>query len=185
MALVQTREHLLGGLELEHERLIALRFLFKARQRLIDRGDVGQHELGLNGFDVALRVDLLGNVLDIGVAEETNDLANRIGLANVGQELIAQALALACAGNQASNVNEFDRCRHDFSRMVDFREFIQTIIGNGNHARIGLNGGKRIVRSEPGFLGKGGEKRRLANVGQANNTDRKRHAHPLHTYLRR
>ena len=185
MALVQTREHLLGGLELEHERLIALRFLFKARQRLIDRGDVGQHELGLNGFDVALRVDLLGNVLDIGVAEETNDLANRIGLANVGQELVAQALALACTGNQASNVNEFDRCRHDFSRMVDFREFIQTIIGNGNHARIGLNGGKRIVRGEPGFLGKGGEKRRLANVGQANNTDRKRHAHPLHTYLRR
>ena len=66
MALVQTREHLLGGLELEHERLIALRFLFKARQRLIDRGDVGQHELGLNGFDVALRVDLLETCSTLG-----------------------------------------------------------------------------------------------------------------------
>ena len=53
MALVQAVEHLLRGLELGGERLVAAGILLQARQRFLNGGHIGEDELGLYGFHVA------------------------------------------------------------------------------------------------------------------------------------
>ena len=65
-----------------------------ARRRLLDGGQVGQAELGLDHLDVGDRVDLAGDVDHVLVVEAAHDVDDRVGLADVGEELVAQALAL-------------------------------------------------------------------------------------------
>ena len=63
---------------------------------MLDRLDVGA------GFDLAVDV---GDVL---VAEDPRHLADRVRLADVGEELVAQALALGGAPDDAGDVDELD-----------------------------------------------------------------------------
>ena len=175
MALVETLEHLLGGGKLGGARLVALGLLLKARDRLLDGGHVGQDQLGLDGLHVALRIDLAGDVHDVGIAEEAHDLADRIGLADVRQELVAQALALRRARHQTGDVDELDRRGHDARRMVDRRQRVEARVGHRHHAHVGLDGGEGVVGGQTALVGQSGEQRGLAHVGHADDTDRKGH----------
>ena len=92
-----------------------------------------------------------------------------IGFANMRQEFVAQALAGARASNQARNVDKLNNGRHDALRGDDGSQFLQAGIGYFHHARVGLNGTKRIVFGCNACFGQGVEKGGLANVGQAHN----------------
>ena len=140
-----------------------------------DGGNIGKDQFGFDGFNVALRVNLLGYVLYVRIAEKTNHFTDGVRFANIRQEFVAQTFALRSTGNQACNINEFHRCRDDLRRMVDGSKAVKALIGNGNQANIGLDGCKRIVCSKSALLRKGGEQRRLANVRQANNANGKGH----------
>ena len=175
MAFVESLEHLLGGFELEHGGFITLGFFLQTRQSLLNRGNISQHKLGLDSFHVRLRINLLGHMLDVGVAEETYNFADSIGLANIGEEFIAQALALASACNQTCDIDEFHRGRHNLGRIVDLRQRVQTIVGHRNQTHIRLDCGKGIIGGKTALLRKRGKQRRLADVRQAHNTDGKRH----------
>ena len=59
------------------------------RQRVLDGLQVGEDQLGVDGVDVVGRVDLAVDVDDVVVFEGAYDLADRVGLANVGEELVA------------------------------------------------------------------------------------------------
>ena len=80
------------------------------------RRQVGQAELGLDDLDVGDRVDLAGDVDDVLVVEAAHDVDDRVGLADVGEELVAEAFALRRAGDEAGDVDELDDRRHDASR---------------------------------------------------------------------
>ena len=62
MALVQAGEHLACRLQLRRARLIALGLLFQTRDGLLNRGDIGQDELGLDSVHVRPRIHLAGHV---------------------------------------------------------------------------------------------------------------------------
>ena len=68
------------------------------------------------------RVDLAGDVDDVLVVEAAHDVDDRVGLADVGEELVAQALALGRAGHQAGDVDELDDRRDDALRLDDRRQ---------------------------------------------------------------
>ena len=61
----------------------------------LDGVEVGEHELGLDRLDVAQRVDAAVHVHDVRVLEAAHHLEDRVRLADVGEELVAEALALA------------------------------------------------------------------------------------------
>ena len=87
------------------------RLLGEPRHGLLQRLQVGQDQLGRDRLDVALRRDVAVDVAHVGVGEDPHDLADRVGLADVGEELVAEALALRRAADQPGDVHEPDRGR--------------------------------------------------------------------------
>ena len=171
MALVQACEHLARRLQLRCARLIALGLLFQTRDSLLHRGDVGQNELGLDSVHVRLRIHLAGHVGHVRIAEEAHHLGDGIGLADVREELVAQSLPLARPGHEARDVHELHRGGHDLRRMIDLGQGLQTVIGHGHDAHIGLDGGERVVGGQTALVGHRREQRGLADIGQPHDTD--------------
>ena len=59
--------------------------------------------------------------IDVVVDEAAHHVRDRIGLADVGEELVAQAFALRGAGDQAGDVDELDDRRNHLLRFRDAR----------------------------------------------------------------
>ena len=105
-------EHLLRlahGLELGHDVLLDPRLLLQPRDGLLDRLQVGEDQLGVDGLHVVLRRDAPVDVHDVVVLEDPDDLADGVAVADVREELVAQPLALAGALDDAGDVDEVDR----------------------------------------------------------------------------
>src|SRR5919202_4189037 len=98
-------EELVGDIGLGARGLVAaLRGLLRALAAAFDRGEVGEREFDLDGLDVAARVDRALDVVHVLVLEAADDLYDGVGLADVGEELVAQALALGRAAHQPRDV---------------------------------------------------------------------------------
>jgi len=90
---------------------------------------------------------------------------------DVGEELVAQPLALGGALDQACNVDEFELGVDDLGRGRDARELVESRIGHGDAADIGLDGAERIVgRLRRLSGGERIEQGRLADIGQADDS---------------
>ena len=147
--------------------------------------DVGQDELGDDGLDVACGLDLTVDVDDVRVVEGSGDHADGVGLADVGEELVAQALALARSPHDAGDVDEGDGGGQDPFGAEDLGEGRQARVRQGNDADVGLDGGEGVVRREHGRTGEGVEQGGLADVGQSDDSDGKGHARSLSVRRRR
>ena len=108
---------------------------------------------------------------DVGVFEVTNNLTDSVSVADVCQELVAQALALVCALDQTSDVHKLNSCRHDATRIDNLSQLLKPCVRYVNDAHVRVNGSKRIVCSQATLAGQCGEQRRFANVWQANDTN--------------
>ncbi len=113
VALVHPLGEALEQLDLRDGRLVVLGLLLETRHRALDGAQVGEHELGADRLDVALRVHAALDVDDVLVGEVAHDLADRVGLADVGEELVAETLALARALHEAGDVDELHDGGHD------------------------------------------------------------------------
>ena len=102
-----------GGLALLQMRLQASRistsrssFLsaFAALQGAVETAlevfDVRKDQLEVDGLDVTGRIDRAFNMHDVLVIEAADNVNDGVNLADVGQELVAQTLRLACAAHQ-------------------------------------------------------------------------------------
>jgi hypothetical protein len=136
-------------------------------QALLHRGQVGQAQLGLDDLDVGDRVHPAGHVDDVLVLEAAHHVHDRVGLADVAKELVAQALALACAGHQPGDVDELDDRRHDALGLDDLRELLQPRVRQLDDADVGLDGAEGVVLGSDAGLRQGIEKGGLADIGQA------------------
>ena len=91
-----------------------VQLLLQSVASLLQRCQVCERQLGINDLDVADRINRRADVMNVRIFETTNHLHNRVHFANVMEELIAQALARACAFHQSSDIDELDRGRRDF-----------------------------------------------------------------------
>ena len=114
-ALLQEGQRGLRGLQDVLGRLLSRHLLDQARNLLLQRLHVRQDELGRDGFDVPLRIDAALDVHDVRVGERAGDHADRVRLANVGQELVAQALPLGGAAHDSRDVHEAHGCGDDLA----------------------------------------------------------------------
>ena len=115
---------------------------------------------------------------DVVVVEGTHDLADGVGLADGGEELVPQALPLRGAPHQAHDVDEGDRGRHDGCSVVELRQLGQPGVGHGDHTHVGVDRRERVVGREHLVVGKGVEEGRLADIGQSDDPDREAHREP-------
>ena len=113
-ALVQHRLDLLqhGDEPLRFLVAAGARRLLVLLQLLLDGREVGERQLGVDRLDVRDRVHVARDVDDVVVDEAAHDVRDRVGLADVGEELVAEALALRRARDQAGDVDELDHRRH-------------------------------------------------------------------------
>src|SRR5690606_41176919 len=102
---------------------------------------------GVDDLDVGHGIDAAGHVDDVLVFETAHDVDDGVGLADVGEELVAQALALGRARHQAGDVDELDHGGHDALRFHDGRQLRQALIRNLDHADVGLDGAEGVVLS--------------------------------------
>ena len=116
---------------------------------------------------------------DVVVIEATYDVGDGIALTDVGEELVAQALTLAGASNETSDVDEFNGRRNNAFGTNDFGERLQTGIGHFNDADVRFNGAERIIFGSNAGFGKRIEDRRLADVGKANDATLQTHGESL------
>lgn len=72
--------------------LLEAGLLREARDGLLDGLEVGEDQLGVDRLDVVLGRDLAVDVDDVLILEGADDLADRVRLADVREELVAQAL---------------------------------------------------------------------------------------------
>ena len=92
---------------------------------------------------------------------------DRVDLADIAEELVAQPLALARSLHEARDVDEGELGLDDFGRAGDPRDLAQPFVRHCDLADIGLDRAKRIVRRLRclGF-GQRVEQRRLADIRQ-------------------
>ena len=113
---------------------------------------------------------------DVVVGKAAHDMGDGVGLANVGEELVAEPFALGRTGDEPRDVDEFHRRGNDARRTGDGGQGIQPGVGHRDHADIGLDRAEGIVlRGDPG-LGERVEQRRLADVGQSHDAAAQTHA---------
>ena len=112
---------------------------------------------------------------NIFVFKAANDMRDRIGLANVGKELIAKTFTLRCARHQAGNINKFDNRRHDLFRFDDNRQRGEARIGHFDNADVGLDGAEGIVLRRNASLGQRIEQGGFTDVGQTDDAAFQRH----------
>ena len=166
---------LLDGLHVGRFDLLAAQILLQLRQRVLDGLQIGEDQLGVDGFNVVGRIDLAVDVHDIIVFEGTHDLADRVGFANVGEELVAQTFAFRSALDDACDVDEGDGGRHDLLRVHELGEHRQAVIRQRHNASIRLDSGERIVFRQHVVAGQCVEHGGLADVRQSDDSDSKRH----------
>ena len=171
IALVQPLLKALCHVEFGLEVLIALGLFLQLRQGALNSAQVSEDELRLNDVHVLVRIDATLNMNDVGVFEVTNNLTDSVSVADVCQELVAQALALVCTLDQASDVHKLNGCRHDTARIDNLGQLLKPCVGYVNDAHVRVDGGKRIVCGQATLAGQRGEQRRFTNVWQANDTN--------------
>ena len=102
------------------------------------------------------------------IMEAAHYVADCVGLANVGKELVAQTLPFGGARHQAGDVDEFDNCRHDSLRPGNLGQLRQTRIRHLDDAGVRLDGAEGIVFRRDARLGQRVEQGGFSDVGQAN-----------------
>ena len=158
--------------------VIALGLLLKVGAPLFETLEVRQHQLGLDHLGIGERIDLVGDVNDIAVFKAAQHIGDGIGLADIGEELVAQPFALRCAFHQARNIHKAHARRQNVRRLADGRQLFQPRIGHRHLAHIGLDGAEREVgRLRGGGAGECIEKCRLADIRQADNAHLEAHGY--------
>ena len=112
---------------------------------------------------------------DVGVGEDPDHLADRVALADVGEELVAQPLPLRSPLHDARDIDERHRGRQDPGGAEDPRENVEPPVRYADDAHVGLDRGEGVVGREHVVLGQGVEQRGLADVGQADDADGEAH----------
>ncbi len=168
---VEVLAHLLQQLHLRQRFLVArLGGFGHAIDGLLDGIEIGQREFGIDHFDIGERIDLARDVNHIVVFKTAHHVRDGIGLADVREKLVAQSFALGRARNQPGDVDKFHVRRQNPLRLDDNRQGIETRVGHGHDADVGIDGAERII-----FRGDAGARQRveecgLADVGQSDDT---------------
>ena len=153
-------------------RLLVARFglLAVALDRAFHHREVGQCQFGQDDLDIGNGIDLAGDMHHIGIVKAAHHVDDGIGLADVGEKLVAQSFASGRARHQPGNVDELDDGWLDALRLDDLRQLIHARIRHLYNAYVWFDGTERIVFRRDARLGQRIEQGGFAHIGQADDS---------------
>ena len=108
---------------------------------------------------------------DVVVVEAAHDMDDGIALADVAEELVAEAGTLACALDEAGDVHELHDSGGLLVGLPDLSQLVQPLVRHGHDAAVRLDGAEGIVCSFCVLGGGDGiEQSGLADVRQTDDT---------------
>jgi hypothetical protein len=114
---------------------------------------------------------------DVVIGEHPDHLTDRIALADVGEEFVAQSGAFRSALDDARDIDEGDRRMDDLFRSKHPREFAQPRVGQRHDTFVRLDRGERIVRRQHVVSRQRIEQRRLADIRKSDDSQVQAHRH--------
>ena len=112
---------------------------------VLDGFEVLYLQFSIDDFLVADRIDAAIDMHDAVVVEATQHVDDGIALTYVGQELVAQALALAGAFHEASYIDDIAHGRHDATRMDQFGQLGEPFVGHRDLPELCVDGAEGEV----------------------------------------
>ena len=105
---------------------------------------------------------------DVFVLEAADHMNDSVHLTDMGQELVAQALAVAGALDQARYIHKFHAGGRNLLGLIHLGQHVQTLIRHSYHAGVGFNGAERIISGLRARIGNGVKQGAFAHIGQTN-----------------
>ena len=158
------------------ELLVALGGLLGLLDAAVHHFQVRHDQLQVNGLNVTqgvhghVRPGVGHHVHDVLVVKAADHVDDGVGLPDVGQELVAQARALAGALHQACDIHELDDGGGLFVGFVHLGQLVQPLVRNRHHAHVGVDGAEGVVGALGAGVGDGVEQGRFPHVGQTHDT---------------
>ena len=112
---------------------------------------------------------------NVWIIEAAQYMQYGIRFPDIGQKLIAKALAFAGPLHQAGNVYHLDGIGDQILRLYQFSQSVQTLVGNGDGAHVGLNGAERKIGRLSPCIRQAIEQGRFTDIGKTNDTALKGH----------
>ena len=151
-------------------------FLTRFGHALLEALEVGEHQLGLDRLGVGDGIDPALDMGDVAAFEAAQHMDDGVDLADVGEELVAEALALRGAADQAGNVDELELGLDLVGRFGDLGDPVEPRIGHRDPPDIGLDRAERIIgRLRRRRLGQRVEQGGLADIRQPDDSATKTH----------
>jgi hypothetical protein len=119
--------------------------LLGLEQLLLDRLEVREREFRVDRLDVVDRVDPARDMRHVVIFETAHDVCDRIGFADVREELVAEPLALRRARHQPRDVDELHGCRNHLRRFHDAGQYVESRIRHRHDADVRVDGAEGIV----------------------------------------
>jgi hypothetical protein len=140
---------------------------------VLHRFEVGQGELQLEDPKVLERI-VRARYLRVG--EGPQEVDDGVHLADVGQEAVAEPLALAGTFDQPADVDELHARRHHVAAGRHGGEGVQAPVEHLGHAHVGVAGREGVGRGQRTAPRERVVERRLARIGEANEPE------PFHVF---
>ena len=170
LAVVEPGEQALEHLHLVEELLVPLGGLLGLVDPPLHHLRVGQDQLQVDDVDVPDGVRGALHMDDVLVVEAADHVDDGVGHADVGEELVAQALPPGRALHQPGDVHELDDGGGGLLRVVHLGELVQPLVRHRHHPHVGVDGAEGVVGALRAGVGDGVEQGGLAHVGQSHNT---------------
>ena len=164
-------QRVVGGLErgqLVAERAVELGLALHLGEPLLDRLEVGQGQLQLQDAQVLQRV---GRPRHVVVDEGAQDEDDGVDLADVGEEAVAEAFALAGAFDQAADVDDLDGGVHDVAAGRHLGQPVESLVRHLGDADVGVLGGEGVGGGQGATARQRVVERALAGVGEADQAE--------------
>ena len=107
---------------------------------------------------------------DVLVLEAAHDVHDGVHFADMGEELIAEALAAARTLHEARDIDEFDDGGGHLLARIEGGKLVEPLIGHGDDAHVGLDGAERVICHLGARVRDGVEEGGFSHVGEPHDT---------------
>ena len=132
---------------------------------------IRQVQLRLDCLRVGHRVQPASRMRDGVVGVRAHHVTDRVGLADLGEEAVAEPLALGGAAHEARDVVELDRLRDDGAGARRLRDGLQAVVRNLDDRDVRFHRRKRVGGRLGRGPGQGVEQGGLAGVWKTDDAD--------------
>src|SRR3989338_105836 len=154
------RKHLIAALNVLCDRIDAFR----------DRMKEGDYQLEIDLNDIEKRIDPSFHVDDVTLIEYTDNLGDRVSLADICKKFVSKTLPFRSALYQSCDIDELNDGGDRLFLMRKFRKLTQSRIGKNDYSDRGIDGTERIISGLCSPFSEGIKKRRFTDVRKPDDT---------------